>query len=293
VSWPLPTDSAAAATAMATGTRVSNGVLSVAIPGDRRNLQTLLEYFKTAGKRTGLVTTSFMTDATPAGFAAHAINRGMTSSIARCYLNQSKPDILYGGGGCGLRPSAAEQAGYVVVTNRSGMVSRDSATPALISGQFGIGSMPYEYDGMKQMPHLSEMASNALAIVEHNSSGFFLMVEGGLIDHACHTNDTARMIMEMLEFDKAIQIVEEWATNRTDTLLVVTADHETGGMKVLGTKGAGSMPRVSWKTRGHTGAGVGLWAWGANSSFFSGQMANTNLFQAIIKAGTAASNQRG
>jgi len=290
VSWPLPTDSAAAGTAIATGNKVSNGVVSVRIPGNRESIPTLLEYFKKAGKRTGLVTTSFMTDATPAAFGAHAANRSLTGEIARCYFTQSQPDVLYGGGGNCITASNAAAAGYTVVTDRRSMLSLDNASVSHVSGQFGKGPMRYEYDGVRGMPHLSEMTASALSILEHNRSGFFLMIEGGNIDHACHINNPIRMVKEMLDFEKSIQLVEKWAANRNDTLIIVTADHETGGLSVMKEKRHGWLPKVSWKTRGHTGTNVGLWARGPGSSRFSGQISNTNIIGAVISASATGDN---
>ena len=183
------TDSAAAATAMATGTKVDNGVISMAIPGDGSELETLLEYFRDQGKSTGLVTTTYITHATPAAFGAHEPSRGNTAQIASDYLNQTRPNVLFGGGANGIDPSSAQNAGYTVVTDALEMFDLDTTMENMVSGQFGSGYMPYELDGLGDLPHLSEMTVTALDILDNDPDGFFLMVEGGRIDHAGHAND--------------------------------------------------------------------------------------------------------
>lgn len=278
------TDSAAAATAIATGTKVNNGVVSVALPGDGRDLRTVLEYYKSRGKRTGLVTTSYMTDATPAAFAAHVSTRSDLNGIAADYLQQVRPNVLFGGGLQGLTTADAEAANYVVVSNRDQMMGLDPTAMTNVSGQFGSGSLPYEYDGMGDLPHLSQMTATALSILTHSPSGFFLMVEGGKIDHACHGNDIARAVPEVVEFDTAVKVVAAWAASRTDTLVVVAADHETGGLTVLQDNGPGNLPDVSWSTTGHTDRNVGIWATGAGSSRVSGIMSNTFVYDVLMDA---------
>ena len=189
---------------MATGFKVNNGVISMAIPGDGRELVTVLERLKSQGKRTGLVTTTFVTHATPAAFGAHESSRSNYAAIAGDYLSQTLPTVLFGGGANGMTPEAAEAAGYTVVTDTVGVLALNMETITMTSGQFGDTHLPYEYDGLGSLPHLSEMTEVALDILEEDPDGFFLMVEGGLIDKAGHLNDIQRNISETIEFAGAV-----------------------------------------------------------------------------------------
>lgn len=285
---PVP-DSAAAGTALATGVKVNIGVVSMAYPGDGSELETLLEYFKARGKSTGLVTTTFWFDATPACFSAHEPSRTNYAGIAYDYWLQTRPNIVCGGYHDEGVAAASESVGYTVVTSRAALQALDTETETMVFGQFGSDNLPYEYDGLGTLPHLSEMTATALSILDNDPDGFFLMAEGGLIDHACHINDIQRAIFETVEFDNTVQVAIEWAAGRSDTLILVCADHETGGLTVLGNNGAGVMPTVNWGSAGHTEANVPVYAWGENAEMISGVMDNTEMF-GVVTAGLEASN---
>jgi alkaline phosphatase len=276
------TDSAAGGTAIATGVKVNNGVISMAIPGDGQPLKTVLEKYQAAGKSTGLVTTTEMTHATPAAFAAHQEGRTQQAEIAQQYLNTTRPEVLFGGGGAGMSPKAAESAGYTVVTNRQQMQALDTETVTRVSGQFGQGHLPYESRGVGDLPHLREMAKTALNILDNDPDGLFLMIEGGRIDHAGHENHLQRNVMETVQFAETVAEVLKWAENNPDTLIIVTADHETGGLKVLKNNGQGQFPQVSWSSHDHTGVNVPIYGWGPNSDQVSGAMENTDVFYLLL-----------
>jgi alkaline phosphatase len=250
----------------------------MAFPGGGDELKTLLEYYQEHGKSTGLVTTTYMTHATPAAFGAHEPSRSYTDNIADDYLYQTKPEILFGGGAHGLSISSAISAGYIVVTDAAGLHTLGADSEIMASGQFGNSHLPYEYDGLGSLPHLSEMTVVALDILDNDPDGFFLMVEGGRIDHAGHSHDIKRNIHETIEFGNAVQEVVDWATGRADTLIMVTADHETGGLTVTKNNGAGNYPSVTWSTENHTASDVPVYAWGANARFVSGIIDNTQIF---------------
>lgn len=256
------TDSAAAGTALATGRKVTYGTVSVAVPGDGSPLETLLELAHRQGKRAGLVTTSYLLDATPAAFGAHAGNRGNFASIATDYLEHSRPEVLLGGGGFGLSTTSCAAAGYTVVVNRDELLDPAKTDGPRLAGLFGGTSMPYELDGLGNLPHLHEMTRVALRALSTDPDGFFLMVEGGTIDYGGHANHLPRTVAEVLEFENAVNEAVTWAQTHPDTLILVTADHETGGLEVLNDNGAGEYPDVQWSTSGHTASPVPVYAWG-------------------------------
>lgn len=275
------TDSAAAATAIATGKKVNNGVISAAIPGDGSDLQTILEYYKSKGKSTGLVTTAYLTHATPAAFAAHTSGRNDSDEIADDMINRAKPEVLLGGGGHGIDTQAAETSGYSVVTDASGLKALDTENSQMVLGYFGRDYMPYEFDGTGALPHLSEMASTALNILDNDPDGLFLMIEGGRIDHAGHDHNIERSVRETAEFSNTVKIVYDWAKKNPETLIIVTADHETGGLTVVNNRGKGKVPEVKWGASGHTGADVPVYAFGDNAGLFGHPMDNTEFFRIL------------
>jgi alkaline phosphatase len=268
---------------------VNNGVISMAIPGDGSELETLAENASSRGLAAGLVTTTYITHATPAAFGAHEPSRSNYAEIAADYLNQTRPDVLLGGGANGLTVADAQAAGYTVVTDRAELQAVDTSSVSRLSGQFGSSYLPYEYDGLGNLPHLSQMVTAALDLLDNDPDGFFLMVEGGLIDQACHANDINRAVREVVEFDNAFDAVWSWASGRDDTLVIVTADHETGGLTVTGNNGAGVAPTVTWSTGGHTATDVGVYAWGPGGDQVTGRLDNTDIHTIVITALDSAS----
>jgi alkaline phosphatase len=277
------TDSAASATAMATGRKVNNGVLSIEIPGDGSELETLVEFLTEKGKRTGLVTTTHITNATPAAFGAHEISRTSYAAIAEDYIGGSRPNVLFGGGGFGIITEMTDSAGYHTVTDKTVFLEMDPSSSGYYSAQFGTDNMPYIYDSedAAQYPELSDMTEKALAILAQDPDGFFLLVEGGRIDHACHNNDIIRAIYETVEFEDAVNSVLDWMDDTDDTVLIVTADHETGGLLVTGNNGPGGIPIVTWSTDYHTGVEVPVYLSGCDENIVFGEFDNTHIFYAL------------
>ncbi len=278
------TDSAAAATAIATGMKVNNTVVSVALPGDGEKLETLLERFQSQGKRTGLVTTSYIEDATPAAFAAHQPSRGLHWQVALDML-KTQPHLLMGAYRV-LTPNTARKFGYQTVVSQEQLNALDADQDAPVAGLFGVGKLPYEIDDEDTgAPDLSEMTVKALDILDAETNGFFLMVENENIDESGHHNHIRRHVTATLELDEAVEEAIRWAGDRSDTLILVTSDHETGGLAVTKDKGKGRFPEVSWSTAGHTQTPVPLYAVGPRSEFFTGTVNNTDVFK-VLTAGT-------
>lgn len=276
------TDSAASSTAMATGQKVNNGTISMAFPGDGSELTTILEYNSSWGRSTGLVTTVVITHATPAAFGAHEQHRTNLDEIAVDYFTQTRPTLLLGGGGVefGISPKLARTNGYTVVTTKEELLALTPTLDIKVSGQFGDGNMPYFDSLPPEFPTLREMTEAALSILEKNRSGFFLMVEGGLIDYASHEKNIKKMIKELVEFNAAVSYAYEWAQDRTDTLIVVTADHETGGLNILKNNGKGILPDVVWEAPSHTARNVGIFAYGAPADV-EGVINNIDIFSVL------------
>ncbi len=279
------TDSAAAATAIATGYKVINGVISTLLCGEP---ETVLEYYQRFGKSTGLVTTTYITHATPAAFGAHNFSRDKVSYIAGDFLQGSRPNVLFGGGGNGMSVSAAEEAGYTVVTDRDSLFAVDASVELHISGQFGTSHLPYALDGYGILPTLPDMTQVALDILDEDPDGFFLMVEAGRIDHASHGNDLGRMVREVGSLADTIDTILAWAGSREDTIIIVTADHETGDLASGTPITEGVMPDIDdqdqyWGSEGHTGVPVPLYAWGFQAGLFSGAILdNTDIYRILV-----------
>jgi alkaline phosphatase len=187
-SYPTVTDSAAAATAIACGVKVQNYTVALAIPGDGGELFCLVDYYKRLRKSSGLVTTTYITHATPAPFAAHAKDRYDADTIAWHYLNTGRPEILFGGGGFGMVPEEVIAAGYSVINSLDNFVVPANVETPRVAGLFGEGYYPYEASGPLDRPHLYESAVTAVDLLSRDSDGFFAMIEGGMIDQAEHIN---------------------------------------------------------------------------------------------------------
>lgn len=236
------TDSAAGATALACGVSTGNGMIAVDPSG--KPLVTCLEDARAHGKRTGLVTTTTITHATPACFAAHVGNRGDEPEIAKQYVEGGAgADVMFGGGrrffGDDLVKAAGEK-GWAVVESKEDLLALPKGTQKAL-GLFSKSHVPYlldrDQEGEAKAPSLADMTRKALEILSqdansHENRGFFLMVEGGRIDHACHANDAPAALGELREFDEVIGLAREFRANHPDTLVIVTADHETGGLTI-------------------------------------------------------------
>ena len=238
------TDSAAASTAMSTGSKTNNGV--IALDPNLNFLITILGDAKSQDKRVGLVTTTQITHATPAAFASHVADRNLMVDIAEQMLDTSV-DVLLGGGeneflptsdnGCfpdtGKRSDGRNLINEAIDNNYlyvCDSVSFDLVEPSSILQLIGL----FADEGMSRpfSPTLADMTQKAIDVLSQRSDGFFLMVESGQIDWASSDNDADNTIADTIALDEAVAVAKEFASISNDTLIIVTADHETGGMVV-------------------------------------------------------------
>ncbi len=281
------TDSAAAGTALATAVKVRNGVVGLRLPGDGGELPAITGELQERGWAIGLVTTAFTTHATPAAFAAHVSSRTDYDGIADDYLTGLRPDLIFGGGGYGMDPASVAAAGYTVVGDAEALARTVQAASGgeRIAGLFGHGHLPYLADGRPDViPSLMEMAEAAVDVLARDEEGFFLMIEAARIDHAGHSNDIARLIPEVLELDAVVKMLLDHPALQEDTLLVVTADHETGGLAVTSSGGQGRLPAVTWSTNGHTDVEVPIYATGPGADALAAVIDNTMVRGAMTAA---------
>jgi alkaline phosphatase len=303
------TDSAAGGTAISTGVKTNNGYVGVNPSG--ATLETILEITHARGWATGLVTNVQMTHATPATFAAHVLSRNEMTEIAAQLLDEGV-EVLMGGGEdeflrtdqTGCYPEAGERAdgrdliteaitgGYTYVCDGTGFAAVDPTTTTHLLGLFADEGMPRPYT-----PSLAAMTEKAIDILSRDPDGFFLMVEGGQIDWAGHGNEALLMMEDVLGLDAAIQVALDYQAVAPDTLVIVTADHETGGMlaslsptHLEGEDGPFLMPDgitefyVTWTTDYHTAADVPVTASGPRAADLQGTYENTQLFTVVRNA---------
>lgn len=248
----LVTDSAAASSSWGCGSRVRNGVLNVDSKG--HSLRPLMALFGEAGWKRGLVTTTEITHATPAGFSVCVDDRGKGEEIALRYLDLAL-DVYLGGAQNHFDPAKRKdkrdvwedfrKAGYVVALDRTALMQAPTDRPWL--GTFAAGHLPYSLDQrhdaslQRSVPTIAAMTERALDHLGRHDH-FLLQIEGGRVDHACHNNDAAAALRDQLALDAALQVVLDFQRRHPETLVVVTTDH---GNANLGLNGMGSSYRDS------------------------------------------------
>lgn len=283
------TDSAAAATALAGGVLTANGRTGV-LP-DGTPIRSLLEINRDEGRSVGIVTTARVTDATPAAFYAHVALRDFEQEIA-AQLVENPPDLVLGGGSdrfgahpftCAPKPGSlledAVSRGVHYV--RSSEELNDLPAEGPILGLFMPGHLSYAGDRLPTEPTLTEMTRTALHWLAADPEGFFLVVEGAKIDKAAHANLLPETLAEIREFDEAVGVVLKFAAADGETLVVVTADHETGGLGIVGGDAGGQGLRLRWLTTDHTGSAVPLYAYGPGSELFRGTLTHPDVARRI------------
>lgn len=275
----LVTDSAAAGTALFTGSKTNNGML--AMSPDGQPLETLPEYARSKGWKTGMSVVCRICDATPAAYAAHHVNRdslySITSQMVDCGL-----DFISGGGlkWWENRPDGRDLTaevkakGYTFVTDIESLKAVEEGPVIALTA---YTELPPALD--RGTEH-QEAVLKALELLD-NKHGFFLMVEGSCIDDWCHANKVGFAVEEILDFDRTVGAVLEWAAKDGETLVIVTADHSTGAMTLLAGNVEGQSVAVNYANTGHNGVALPVYAWGPGAEKFVGIYENAELSQMI------------
>ena len=243
------TDSAAGATAFSIGKKTFNGNIGTDIAGNP--FGTILEALKRKGKGTGMIVTKSITDATPASFAAHTLNRNFQDLIAKQlttlhhnyeWTNCSVIDILMGGGkmffdSWGFNQTSYKDYGWNKYLNDNTSLYRLSTEDIPIIGLFADNEIPYYLDLLNSdndQPSLLDMSQISINLLNktYNKQGFFMMIEGSRIDSCGHSNDIACILWEMEQFIDTVDYILNWAKQDGDTLVVILADHQTGGLSI-------------------------------------------------------------
>ena len=257
------TDSAAAATALATGVRTNNGVVGRDVGG--YDLTTIVDVANSLGKRTGIMTTEALTGATPMGFSAHSESRNNSEELISSAAASSNVNLFlsytYG------LQNLMVDGGYTKVENPMDISEQTSEK---ICGAYNIQAKAPSMSLDADNTAFDGLIVEALEYLSKDEDGFFLMAEGAHIDHGGHNNDFGYMLSELLAFDDTVKAVLEWAKDREDTVVIVTADHETGGLVLASDVTQGTMFDVGsyvWSTTGHTSTEVRCFINGADIDF--------------------------
>ena len=282
------TDSSAAATAIATGFKTNSGMISTTPDGSE--VMTIMEACRNYGKSTGLVVTCDITQSTPAAFATHVENRWHSPVIAEKYLD-SRFNIIMGGGRSHFVPQSDPKSrrkddlnliekfkskGYTYIETKEEFNSA--------SGKYILGL--FQYDALKldkSEPSIVEMTEKSIRLLNRNPKGFFLMVEGSQIDSYCHRHNTEMVLHTMGLFDDAVKLALEFASKDRKTLVIVTGDHEAGGMVIDGGSYRKKALDIKWVSRFHTGVPTPIFAFGPSADLFTGLLNNTDMPVIIAK----------
>lgn len=274
------TDSAASGTALATGTKTYNGAIGLDM--NKQPLENIREKAEKIGKATGVVATYALTNATPAAFMAHDVDRGNEFEIAEDFLD-SGVDLFIGGGkrffeerkdGRNLSDEMRAK-GYTIVYSLDDLQNMANGPVGVLLAPVALPRMSAGRGDM-----LPQATAKALDILSQNKKGFFVMIEGSQIDGGGHDNKGDEVVNELIDFDNAVKVAMDFADRNPGTLVVITADHETGGM-TLPDKDKKAVHKFS--TGGHSGTMVPIYSYGTGAEEFAGIMDNTDIPKKMAK----------
>jgi alkaline phosphatase len=277
------TDSGAGGTALATGIKTNN--YSIGVDPKGLPVRSILEMAEGQGLSTGLISTSAITHATPASFIAHTSNRSKYADIAFDFL-RTDIDVFIGGGynhfarradSLNLTDSLKHR-GYLVVRD---LHEVDVPTTTRLAALLADEHLPSMAKGRGDMlPDATEMA---LKMLKRNKKGFFIMIEGSQIDWGGHDNDAAYVANEVVDFDNAVGKALQFAKKDGETLVIVTADHETGGFGITGGSLKTGEVQGAFLSKDHTATMVPVFAYGPGSERFTGVQENTDIFRKCVE----------
>ncbi len=277
------TDSAASGTALATGVKTTNG--TIGMDANKKAVPSTRELAQAAGLATGVVATYSVTNATPASFVGHVESRYLEDKIAEHYLEQDI-DLFIGGGTRFFKNrrdgrdlvGELEAEGYTVAFD---MAELEGVTEGKVAALLADNAMPTIGNG-RSKDYLPSATAKALEVLSNNSDkGFFVMIEGSQIDGGGHDNDMVKIYEELIDFDNAVKVAFDFADSHPGTLVVVTADHETGGLSIVSGKPEFNLPdqgvNYEFATTGHSAIQLPVYAYGTGAEEFSGVMENTDI----------------
>lgn len=276
------TESAAGASAIATGNKTNNNFVSV-LP-DSSVVPSIPEILIKKNIRTAIISTGDITDATPAAFYAHVPNRNYSEKIAAHFL-QSDADILMGGGRGNFNKRAdgkdllkdIQQKGYTVLDDYNNLDTVKNSKVVVLDDKAGQRS----YRGRSNF--LQKALAHSTNTLKKNKAGFFIMAEGAQIDWAAHNNQMEWMVQEVQDLDKAVGDMMRYVDENKETLLIVTADHETGGLTLLNGNLKTGDVSGHYSSDDHTALCVPVFAYGPQANLFTGVYHNTEIFNKILK----------
>ena len=279
----LVTDSGSGGTSLATG--VKTVYHAVGVDPDGKPLTSLVDVAKELGKDAGMAVTCRLWDATPCDFCCHNIDRDKEEELIGDYPT-SGVDFVFGGGAQKFTNRKDGRDIFKELQKKGYHVSRTLDDFFAYDKNSRIFAVPYNKD--TPLPDergdlLARASMKGISLMNQNKNGFFMMIEGSQLDDYGHFNQLDLLMKETLDFDQTVGEVMKWAAKDGETLVVVTADHETGGLTLVnGNKDEGRV-ECCFSTKDHSGAMVPVYAFGPGAENFTGIFENTDVFKKIKK----------